>query len=271
MVALDPLTGVSRHGGHRRCRVGVNSEARRVARAQSPRLVVALSGPIVVGRSWPWSIEETGMSAGWGRAADRPRALGDRLELRGADRPWRSRPAGGRRCPAGTGSAANAACRRPARRPTLAGLQATIDARLAAAEAALRSRLDLALDEREMTARASPQRRGDRASPAPRRRARRRPAGRQDRARPGARRSTRCGPSGSHDGGAGGVAVATSRIEELHSAAIRDAVQVAETVAASRLAAIRESLGAELRRPGEEARPRSSGASACSNGGWRSS
>ena len=50
------------------------------------------------------------------------------------------------------------------------------------------------------------------------------------------------------------IAVATTRIEELHSAAIREAVQVAETVAASRLAAIRESLSAELRRPGEEAR-----------------
>jgi len=44
---LDPLTLVNRHGGNRRCRVGVNSEARHAAREQSPRFAVALGA-----RSW---------------------------------------------------------------------------------------------------------------------------------------------------------------------------------------------------------------------------
>ena len=142
----------------------------------------------------------------------------------------------------------------PADDQTWSGVQAAIDARLAAAEAALRSRLERALDESEMTrerrlsAEATEHRkRLDDELAAALRGARtelgRELAGQRD----AVRRDLSMAAQAE-------IAVATTRIEELHSAAIRDAVQVAETVAASRLAAIRESLGAELRRPGEEAR-----------------
>ena len=142
----------------------------------------------------------------------------------------------------------------PADDQTWPGVQAAIDARLAAAEAALRSRLERALDESEVTrerrlsAEATEHRkRLDDELAAALRGARtelgRELAGQRD----AVRRDLSMAAQAE-------IAVATTRIEELHSAAIRDAVQVAETVAASRLAAVRESLGAELRRPGEEAR-----------------
>ena len=142
----------------------------------------------------------------------------------------------------------------PAADQAWSGVQAAIDARLAAAEAALRSRLDRALNESEVTrdrrlsAEATEHRkRLDDELAAALRGARtelgRELAGQRDAVRRDLSMATQAE-----------IAVATTRIEELHSAAIRDAVRVAETVAASRLAAIRESLGTELRRPGEDAR-----------------
>ena len=129
----------------------------------------------------------------------------------------------------------------PAGDQTWPGVQAAIDARLAAAEAALRSRLERALDESEVTR--------ERRLSAEATEHRKRLDDELANALRGARIELGRELAGQRDAvrrdlsmaAQAEVAVATARIEELHSAAVRDAVQVAETVAASRLAAIRRS------------------------------
>src|SRR4029079_13528063 len=123
-----------------------------------------------------------------------------------------------------------------------------IHARLAWAEAALRSRLDLALDERQS--------RGERRLSDEASEHRRRLDSELGAALRGARTELGRGLARERDAmrrelsatARADVAAAAGRIDQLHSAAIRDAVLAAEAVTASRLHAVRESLGGDIRR-----------------------
>ncbi|HET6831312.1 MAG TPA: hypothetical protein VFH44_08195, partial [Solirubrobacterales bacterium] len=133
-------------------------------------------------------------------------------------------------------------------------LEAMIDARVAAAEATLRSRLDAALDERESrhelragTEATALRKRLDGEIAAALRGAtaelRRELA--SDRA--GSRRELEAATRAE-------TAAAAGRIDELRTVAVRDAARVAEAVAGNRLEAVSETLTGELRRARDEMR-----------------